>query len=63
MSKTNQLKGQSELQLMIDEMTRTKKQGINRTPRFRFRALVRTVINNLKWLQGKTCLFEGGISR
>lgn len=53
LSKERQRRGQSDLQLLIEELsTRSRKPQIKRTPRFLFRALVRTVINNLKWLKG-----------
>lgn len=54
LSEDNQRQSRSELQLLISQMNRSRKSiAIKRTPKFRFIAAVRAVINNLKWLTGK----------
>ncbi|KAK6631894.1 hypothetical protein RUM44_006924 [Polyplax serrata] len=62
LSESDQRKSRSELQSLIRSVNRSKRLfKIKRTPKFVFRALVRTVINNLKWLM-EEAIEEGKVT-
>ncbi|KAL0274380.1 UNVERIFIED_CONTAM: hypothetical protein PYX00_006826 [Menopon gallinae] len=62
LSRDSQRQSRSELQLLISEVNRSRKSlPPKRSPKFRFMAAVRAVINNLRWLTEETSPAPGDL--